>query len=117
MSLALIGLVACAGTSEAPAAAESEVVMRLIAFRPETVAISPGASVTWKQQDAGFHTVTSGTVTAGQSGDVDTHPDGVFDSGELAKGEEFSFTFEQAGNFEYFCGIHPATMQARVRVR
>ena len=43
-------------------------------------------------------------------------PDGKFDSGQLAKGDEFEFTFEESGTYEYFCEIHPATMSGRVVV-
>ena len=42
--------------NESPAA--DEVVMRLIAFRPEALTVPAGTKVTWKQTDAGFHTVT-----------------------------------------------------------
>ena len=36
-----------------------------------------------------------------------TSTDGVFDSGSLSGGEEFTFTFEEAGQYDFFCGIHP----------
>lgn len=94
--------------------ASNEVVMRLIAYKPAQLAVAPGTTVTWKQQDAGVHTVTSGTVEKGAS--AKTEPDGTFDSGEIAKGEEFTYTFEEAGKFEYFCEVHPATMTGTVTV-
>lgn len=99
--------------TEAPAA--NEVVMRLIAFRPEALTVSAGTTVTWKQTDPGTHTVTSGTVTQG-AGDVTTAPDGKFDSGNLATDATFEFTFEEAGTFPYFCTVHPATMRGEVQV-
>lgn len=97
----------------APAA--TEVVMRLIALRPAMLTVPAGTTVTWKQQDAGFHTVTSGTVTQG-AGDVTTSPDGRFDSGQLATDASFKFTFAEAGSFTYFCAVHPATMRGEVTV-
>ncbi len=100
-------------TSTAPAA--NEVVIRLIAFRPESLAVPVGTKVTWKQQDASTHTVTSGTVTQG-AGDVTTAPDGKFDSGNLAQNATFDFTFGEAGTFTYFCKVHPATMRGAVKV-
>jgi plastocyanin len=56
------------------------------------------------------HTVTSGTSdgTVGQ-------PDGIFDSGNIARGERFSITFGEPGEFEYYCAPHP-WMKGRVIV-
>jgi plastocyanin len=90
--------------------------MRLIAYKPHSLKVPAGTTVMWKQQDAGFHTVTSGTVEKQASGSVKPAPDGVFDSGRLAKGEQFTFTFKDSGNYDYFCRIHPATMSGRVEV-
>jgi len=90
--------------------------MRLIAFRPASVTVKPGTAVTWTQTDAGVHTVTSGTVEQGAA-DVTVHPDGRFDSKELATGKTFSFTFDEPGTYPYFCNIHPATMHGDVQVR
>ena len=100
-------------TSAAPAA--NEVVIRLIAFKPESLSVPAGTEVTWKQMDASSHTVTSGTVTQG-AGDVTTAPDGKFDSANLARDAIFRFTFDEAGTFPYFCSLHPATMRGEVRV-
>ena len=91
------------------------VEMRLIAYRPAELDVSVGTTVTWRQQDAGFHTVTSGTVTRGAT--VKTNPDGTFDSGQLAKGKEFAHTFDDSGTFTYFCRIHPGTMSGQVTVQ
>ncbi|HEY3237928.1 MAG TPA: plastocyanin/azurin family copper-binding protein [Acidimicrobiia bacterium] len=95
--------------------AANEVVIRLIAFRPESLTVPAGTTVTWRQKDAGVHTVTSGTVTQG-AGDVTTAPDGKFDSGNLATDATFEFTFAEAGTFTYFCRVHPATMRGQVQV-
>ncbi len=62
-------------------------------FEPATVTINVGDTVTWRNTDDVPHTSTS--------------DDGVWDSGALAAGEEFSFTFEEAGTFPYFCEFHP----------
>ena len=44
-----------------------------------------------------------------------TAVDGSFDSGLLATGETFSYTFDKPGEFEYYCTPHP-WMRARVMV-
>ena len=89
--------------------------MKLIAFKPEKLDIKASATVTWQQGDAGFHTVTSGTVEQGGSG-VTQHPDGKFESGQMATDDSFKFTFAEAGTYPYFCEIHPATMRGEIRV-
>jgi len=69
-------------------------------FIPIEVITLVGAEVTWTNDDlANTHTVTSGDVVVG--------PDEMFDSGILGPGQGFSYVFEQAGIFPYFCTIHP----------
>jgi nitrite reductase (NO-forming) len=64
--------------------------------------VKAGTTVTWTNDDPGMiHTVTS--------------VDGLFDSGFLDEGATWSHTFEEAGEFEYFCGPHP-WMRAKVVV-
>jgi nitrite reductase (NO-forming) len=72
------------------------------AFDPNTVTVKVGDTVTWTNGDATMHTVTSGTSdgTAGT-------PDGTFDSGFLAEGATWSYTFTEAGEFPYYCLPHP----------
>lgn len=89
--------------------------MQLVAFKPETLNIGAGATVTWTQKDPGVHTVTSGTVEQG-GGSVTRVPEGRFDSGELSTGSTFTFTFDEPGAYSYFCAVHPATMRGEIRV-
>jgi plastocyanin len=62
------------------------------AFAPGSRSVKVGDSVKWTNQDGATHTVTA--------------DDGAFDSGNLANGKSFSFTFDQAGTFAYHCNIH-----------
>jgi plastocyanin len=96
--------------------AANEIVIKLIVYRPDDLAVPSHTKVTWKQTDAGFHTVTSGTVTKDASGSVEQLPDGTFASGKLATNKTFAFTFEESGTYPFFCEIHPATMSGRVSV-
>ncbi len=89
--------------------------MRLIAYRPANLTVTPGTTVTWSQKDAGEHTVTSGTIVQGGAG-VTEKPDGKFDSGDIATGGTYKFKFDEAGTYPYFCEIHPATMRGEVTV-
>lgn len=64
--------------------------------------ITVGDTVTWTNEDDGvIHTVTAA--------------DESFDSGFLAPGESWSYTFTEPGEFEYLCMPHP-WMRARVIV-
>jgi plastocyanin len=64
------------------------------AFGPPELSVAAGTTVTWTNADSFDHTATG--------------RDGVFDSGELAQGQSFSFTFDTAGTFAYICNIHPS---------
>jgi plastocyanin len=102
--------------STAGAASDTTIEMRLIALHPEKLTVARGTAVTWKQTDAGFHTVTSGTSEQ-SGGGVNTAPDGKFDSGQLATGKTFEHTFADPGSYPYFCAIHPATMRGEITVK
>ena len=69
-------------------------------FIPYTVTVDVGGEVIWSNSDLAAHTVTSGVLTDGG-------PDGVFDSGLLSPGVDFSHQFEEAGEYPYFCLVHP----------
>jgi plastocyanin len=62
------------------------------AFAPDSSDVKVGDSLKWTNRDGTTHTVTA--------------DDGAFDSGNLAGGKSFSFTFDQAGTFAYHCKIH-----------
>lgn len=42
--------------------------------------------------------------------------DGVFDSGQLGQGESFEFTFEEPGEYTFFCVVHPDAMTGSITV-
>ncbi|MFN3654652.1 MAG: PEFG-CTERM sorting domain-containing protein [Candidatus Nitrosotenuis sp.] len=68
-------------------------------YVPHEVTVDVGGEVTWSNDDTAGHTVTSGTLDGG--------PDGVFDSSLFMAGKTFSHKFEEAGEFPYFCVVHP----------
>jgi plastocyanin len=101
----LIGFAACAPAAEETQAptepptdgGQAEVAMRNTTFQPEEIAVAPGTTVTWTNEDSLQHTVTSGTRG---------NPTELFDE-TVPGGGSFSFTFEEPGTYEYFCSIHP----------
>jgi plastocyanin len=90
--------------------------IKLIAYKPGTLTVAAGSTVTWHQMDPGVHTVTSGTVMQ-NGGGVTPQPDGKFDSGEIKTGTTYSHKFDTPGTYTYFCEIHPATMHGEITVR
>ncbi len=77
-------------------------------YIPADVTINVGDTVTWRNDDSAAHTVTSGTVG---SDDVGSN----FDSSLFMSGAEFSHTFDAAGEYPYFCLVHP-WMTGKVQV-
>jgi plastocyanin len=73
------------------------VAIRDFQFRPDSLAVPAGATVTWVNcEDVGQepHSSTSDAV-------------GVWDSGDLLPGARFSRRFTSAGAFPYHCTPHP----------
>lgn len=68
-------------------------------FVPSEVTVNVGQTVTWSNDDSAAHTVTSGTPTGGS--------DGTFDSSLFMAGKTFSHTFDNAGEYNYYCMVHP----------
>ena len=67
-------------------------------YLPTDLSVDKNDTVTWENDDRGFHTITTGYY--------DT-PDGMFDSGQIPSSERFSYTFDKAGEFHYYCRLHP----------
>lgn len=81
--------------------------LRGILFRPDTIEIDAGTTVTFDNVDPVRHTVTAGTPSdpGGERFDVD-----------LAAGDTTTVTFDEPGEVVYFCRVHPQTMQGTVSV-
>jgi plastocyanin len=84
------------GSSDEPAdggtASGDAVTIVDFAFEPGDVTVAAGTTVTFTNEDGATHTAT---------GDDD-----VFDTGELDEGATADVTFDEAGEFAYFCNIH-----------
>jgi len=68
-------------------------------FTPYSISVRTGDLVTWFNDDSAAHTVTSGDTIMG--------PDGNFDSNMLLSRNTFAHQFNQAGEYPYFCIVHP----------
>jgi plastocyanin/uncharacterized membrane protein YozB (DUF420 family) len=94
--LETLNLSAAQATAAAPVAPSQgqavQVSLKDFAFVPKILKVKAGTTVTFVNQDPVKHTVTSDT--------------GLFDSGDILPGKSFSYTFNQAGTFPYFCVFH-----------
>jgi plastocyanin len=64
------------------------------AYEPGVRTVTPGTKVEWTNQESSVHTVTSDT--------------GLWDSGNLSKGQSFSYTFTELGTYPYHDTLHPS---------
>ena len=71
-------------------------------FKPATISVPAGTTITWKNLDDDPHTVTAN--------------DGSFNSKGLAQGDTWSHRFDKPGTYPYHCSVHPM-MQATVIVK
>jgi plastocyanin len=81
-------------------AEDTEVHIDNFVFEPAQLAVKAGTTVTWMNRDDIPHTV----VCAGK-----------FRSKTMDTDDKFSFTFTSAGEYKYFCSLHPH-MTGMVRV-
>jgi plastocyanin len=88
----LMAVVACEAKAGPPPATA---VIRIanFTFSPSALTVRPGTTVAWVNDDDIPHTVVAKNL--------------AFKSQVLDTGARFAFTFAKAGQFEYFCSLHP----------
>jgi plastocyanin len=62
-------------------------------FDPQLLAVAAGTTVTWTNFDEEVHTVRSDK--------------GLFKSGGLDTGQQFSYRFDVPGTYHFTCSLHP----------
>ena len=78
---------------ETPVTGVSQVTIQNFAYQPANMQVRAGTTVTWTNRDNVPHTVT--------------FRNGMKDSGLLAYGQLFSYTFNTPGTYQYYCTVHP----------
>ena len=68
-----------------------QIMIADFAFQPPELSVSVGSSVTWTNEDNAAHSLSS---------------DDVISSDVLATGQSHTQTFDEAGTYDYVCGIH-----------
>jgi len=100
---------AASAESPAPAASAAPVVVRAkdFAYKPLELTVAAGTTVTFVNDDDPAHTVTAAAMGDGKKP--------LFDSGNLDKGQKWTFTFKKPGTYQYFCTYH-TFMKAKIVV-
>lgn len=75
--------------------ATNAVAIQNYAFAPAAITVKVGTVVTWTNQDAVRHSVTSSTKGSGPESQL------------FGRGETYSYTFATAGTYSYYCLPHP----------
>ena len=92
-AVGVTAMVLIAGRNERAAAADVEVVIDNFTFSPSPLTVKVGTTVTWANHDDMPHSVVFPVMKV-KSPAMDTD-------------DSFKHTFDQAGTFDYVCGLHP----------
>ena len=74
---------------------------------PAAITIAAGDRIRFVNNGELDHNAVSG---------ADPVADGRWASPEIAPGDSWTVTFEQPGNYDYFCSLHPTLMPGTVTV-
>jgi plastocyanin len=80
-------------------------------YVPDEIAVRPGTTVRWTNDEDVFHTVTST-----DSAEV-LRPSGLFDETVSQVGDTFEFEFATPGTYHYYCQVHAEFMTGMIVVR
>ena len=100
--IGMIALCALAVMGSAPPGAS--VSIDNFAFTPAEITVAAGTTVVWTNRDDIPHTVTAAETPR------------AFKSDPMDTGDQFSYRFDHAGRFAYFCSLH-SHMQGIVIVK
>lgn len=89
-------------TPETSVTSNVTIEIKNFAFNPSLLTVKKGTKVTWVNNDSAPHAVNS------DSGNL-------LNSGTIAPGQSFSFTFNGIGTTAYHCSLHP-TMKGSIVV-
>ena len=94
-------------TNPAPAPAPTPIAPKTytvniasFSFSPATITINKGDTIVWKNNDSVSHQI------AGNG----------FGSSIITNGQSYSFKFDNAGTYDYYCSIHPS-MKGKITVK
>jgi plastocyanin len=87
------------GTDQTSAASSTPTGVKAVTiedylYKPESIAVPKGSTVTFTNRDSTPHTATS-------------KQSGIFESGPIDTGKSAKVTLEESGTFTYYCLFHP----------
>jgi plastocyanin len=85
--------VCCAVYGALAATGETQLTIDNFTFKPDSITVRAGTRIVWVNDDDIPHSIVETT--------------GKFHSPALDTEDKFAFTFDKAGTYEYFCGLHP----------
>jgi plastocyanin len=85
--------VCCVVYGALAASGETQLTIDNFTFKPDAVTVPAGTRIVWVNDDDIPHSIVETT--------------GKFHSPALDTEDKFSFIFDKAGSYEYFCGLHP----------
>jgi plastocyanin len=97
------------GMSSSPSSnstSPSQVTIQDFSFKPATLTVKAGTTVTWINSGPSAHTVTSDTMVF-QSANLSGPTAGDAYGGGGMAGASFQFTFNTPGTYAYHCSLHP----------
>jgi len=92
-ALAATMLLLAAGVSTRAGAGDATVTIEKFAFAPRDITIAPGTTLVWTNRDETPHAIAA--------------RDASFASKAMDTDDRYEYTFAHAGDFAYFCTLHP----------
>lgn len=80
-----------------------EIWLEYKAFNPTQLSVPAGTTVTFTNKDNADHTATETSR--------------VFDSGRIRSGNTYSYTFNTAGTYYFYCNYHSSNSQEQGAIR
>jgi plastocyanin len=91
--LLVLGVVSVSGCTSNEESKGDKVIIQNSAFIPSTLNITVGTTVTWVNQNPDPQDIVSDAR--------------IFESGTLANGQSYNYTFNETGSYHYHSTIHP----------
>jgi plastocyanin len=107
MIASALALSGCAGAtasgSTGPALTNQVLMPKSYRFDPATIAVTPGTTVTWRNDDNFTHSVKL--------------RDGSVEDRLVQPGGTTQIRFDSPGEYDYICSLHPQNMRGKVIVQ